>query len=50
MRTGTVQVPGFTEPLHFNEVFPPAPTYVKDPLTGIWKRNDVDALPYGART
>lgn len=21
-----------------------------DPLSGIWKRNDVDALPYGCRT
>ena len=50
MLTGTVQVPGFAEPLHFNEAFPPAPTYVQDPLSGIWKRNDVDALPYGAHT
>ena len=50
MITGTVQVPGFAEPLHFNEAFPPVPTYLQDPLSGIWKRNDVDALPYGART
>ena len=49
MMTGTVQVPGFAEPMRFNEVLPPAPTYSMDPLSGIWKRNTVDALPYGAR-
>gem|GEM_PF-2729205 len=49
MMTGTVQVPGFAEPMRFNEVLPPAPTYTFDPADGIWKRNTVDALPYGAR-
>ena len=49
MLTGTVQVPGFAEPMRFNEVLPPAPTYTFDPADGIWKRNTVDALPYGAR-
>ena len=50
MLTGIVQVPGFAEPMYFNEVFPPVPTYTLDPLSGIWKRNDVEALPYGCRT
>ena len=50
MLTGTIQVPGFAEPLRFNETLPPAPTYTLDPLSGIWKKNEVDALPYGART
>ena len=49
MLTGTVQVPGFPESMQFNETLPPAPTYTLDPLSGIWKRNAVDALPYGAR-
>ena len=49
MLTGTIQVPGFAEPLRFNEALPPAPTYTLDPLSGIWKKNEVDALPYGAR-
>ena len=49
MLTGAVQVPGFPEPMQFNETLPPAPTYTLDPLSGIWKRNAVDALPYGAR-
>jgi len=50
MLTGTVQVPGFAKPMRFNEILPPAPTYTFDPADGIWKRNAVDALPYGART
>ena len=50
MLTGTVQVPGFAKPMRFNEILPPAPTYSMDPLSGIWKRNEVNALPYGART
>ena len=49
MLAGTVQVPGFAEPLRFNETLPPAPTYTLDPLSGIWKKNEVNALPYGAR-
>ena len=49
MLTGTIQVPGFAEPMYFNETLPPAPTYTLDPLSGLWKRNVVDALPYGAR-
>ena len=49
MLTGTVQIPGLAEPLRFNETLPPAPTYTLDALSGIWKRNAVDALPYGAR-
>ena len=48
MLTGTVQVPGFPESMQFNETLPPAPTYTLDPLSGLWKRNAVDALPYGA--
>ena len=31
------------------QVLPPAPTYTFDPADGIWKRNTVDALSYGAR-
>lgn len=50
MLTGTVQVPGFAKPMRFNEILPPAPTYSMDPLSGICKRNEVNALPYGART
>ncbi len=49
MLTGIIQIPGFAEPMHFNETLPPAPTYTMDPLSGIWKRNNVDALPYGCR-
>lgn len=49
MMTGTVQVPGFAAPMRFNEILPPAPTYTQDPLSGIWKRNSVDAVPLGAR-
>ena len=53
MLTGTVQIPGAAagsvEIMRFNETPPPAPTYTLDPLSGIWKRNEVDALPYGAR-
>ena len=49
MLTGIIQIPGFAEPMYFNETLPPAPTYTLDPLSGIWKRNNVDALPYGCR-
>ena len=35
--------------MRFNEILPPAPTYTQDPLSGIWKRNSVDAVPLGAR-
>ena len=52
MLTGTIQIPGAAagsaETMHFNETLPPAPTYTLDPLSGLWKRNAVDALPYGA--
>ena len=48
MLTGIIQIPGLAEPMHFNETPPLAPTYTLDPLSGIWKRNAVDALPYGA--
>ena len=48
MLTGTIQIPGLADPMHFNETPPLAPTYTLDPLSGIWKRNAVDALPYGA--
>ena len=50
MITGPVQIPGSAEIMRFNETPPPAATYTLDPLSGIWKRNNVDALPYGART
>ncbi len=49
MLTGTVPVPGIAEPMRFNEILPPSPTYTPDPASGIWRRNSVDALPYGAR-
>ena len=49
MLTGIIQIPGFAEPMYFIETLPPAPTYTMDPLSGIWKRNNVDALPYGCR-
>ena len=48
MLTGTIQIPGSAGPMHFNETLSPAPTYTLDPLSGLWKRNAVDALPYGA--
>ena len=49
MITGPVQIPGSAEIMRFNETLPPAATYTLDPLSGIWKRNEVEALPYGAR-
>ncbi|MDO4962033.1 MAG: S8 family serine peptidase [Eubacteriales bacterium] len=46
MQTGNITVDGIDR--YFRSDMPAAPTYTLDPATGIYVRNSVDDIPYGA--
>jgi hypothetical protein len=46
LAVGDVTVDGVLK--NFNETLPPGPTYDRDPVTGEWKPNGSNAIPYGA--
>ena len=46
MATGDIETGGTLH--HFNDRFPPAPTYAEDPADGTWKPNGSTDMPYGA--
>ncbi|MDO4960853.1 MAG: hypothetical protein Q4E57_03215 [Eubacteriales bacterium] len=46
MQTGRLTIDGTER--HFRSDFPSAPTYTRDPASGIYIRNSVDDIPYGA--
>jgi C1A family cysteine protease/uncharacterized protein YjdB len=48
MAVGDVVIDGVMH--HFNDQYPPGPTYDRDPITGEWKPNGSNAIPYGAET